>query len=285
MIIRFPRFSTWAFALAAACFIARPSLAQPATQPAKLPGRDRVTFTERGELGLWPEMARRFQWHGKKLDEPYKIVDQTFEVYVPAEVPGQKYSLLVWINSEDNGDPPPAWHRVLDKHHMIWIGANRGGNEHAPAERFALAIDAAENAKKKYSVDETRVYVAGVSGGGRCSSMVAPMYPDLFRGGFYLVGCDYFRPVPVAGSADMVWRSPFKPPLDDLLALAKKRSRFVLLTGEKDMNREQTLATYESGYVPDGFAHVTYLEVPAMGHDRPTAEWFEKGLDALDPLP
>src|SRR3712207_8867036 len=34
--------------------------------------------------------------------------------------------------------------------------------------------------------------------------------------------------------------------------------------------------------VKDGFAHVTYLEVPGMAHVHPPAEWFEKGLEFLD---
>src|SRR6185369_5263961 len=38
---------------------------------------------------------------------------------------------------------------------------------------------------------------------------------------------------------------------------------------------------YEA-YQKDEFAHVTYIEVTGMGHTTPSAEWYEKGIDALD---
>jgi hypothetical protein len=39
---------------------------------------------------------------------------------------------------------------------------------------------------------------------------------------------------------------------------------------------------YYNGFKRDGFEHITYFQVPGMGHQAPDAEWFEKGLAALD---
>src|SRR5439155_25600624 len=35
----------------------------------------------------------------------------------------------------------------------------------------------------------------------------------------------------------------------------------------------------------EGYQHVTLLQVPGMGHEIPEAEWFEKGILALDEIP
>ena len=147
--------------------------------------------------------------------------------------------------------------------------------------RFALALDAAAGMKKRYAADEDRVYVAGLSGGGRAASMVAPMYPDLFRGGLYIVGVNYWKELPVADDPESVWKAQFNEPPAEQLKLGKSRSRFVLLTGGKDFNRDQTRATWLEGYGKDGFEHVTYLEAPGMEHALPSAEWFEKAVEAL----
>jgi len=48
------------------------------------------------------------------------------------------------------------------------------------------------------------------------------------------------------------------------------------------MNREQT-KLYYGGMLEDGFKHVTYIEIPGLGHQVPNRAWFEKGLDLLEP--
>ena len=68
------------------------------------------------------------------------------------------------------------------------------------------------------------------------------------------------------------------PPVADRQEL----NRFVLLTGEHDINRAQTRAIYEQDYLEDRFKHVHYLEVPGMGQAVPPVEWFDKGVGLLD---
>lgn len=264
------------FHLCSSVFICGQTL--PAVPPQT--GRFQLRFDQRGELGLWPEMAKRFGWRGVQLSEPYEIGEQTFEAFVPEPKPDTKYGLLVWISAGEDGSPPENWLPILKRHHLIWIGPNSGGNEQPMARRFALAIDAAQNVQKRYPIDEARVFVAGVSGGGRAASMVAPMYPDLFRGSVYIVGCNFWRDLDVPGDPESYWRKQFKPPPPEMLKVAKERSRFVFLTGETDMNREQTKATWRA-YRADGFRHASYLEVPGMGHDLPNAEWLDKALRLL----
>jgi acetyl esterase/lipase len=148
--------------------------------------------------------------------------------------------------------------------------------------RLGLALDAAHNISKQYRVDPRRVFVAGGSGGGRCASMLGVCFPDAFAGGFYLIGCNFYREMGPEGSPGMHWNPGYQKPGKKYFNLATNRSRHVLLTGDNDTNREQT-QVYYNGFVADGFRHVTYIQIKDAGHELPGNEWFEKGLTLLEP--
>ena len=219
-------------------------------------------------------------------DADYDLANETFEVYVPEKYTGDEpCGLFVWVSAGPTGRVHEQWIDVLDKHKLIWVGANKSGNNRSKWVRLGLAIDAAEHMQKLYKIDRLRVYVSGGSGGGRVSSTLAMGFPDVFTGGGYpIIGCNYFRRVDAGVGEDgrtRFWQRAFERPTAKLLQLATKERRFVLLTGDNDGNREQT-QVYAEAMKKDGFKYVTYLQVPGMGHQTPNAEWFEKGIVALD---
>ena len=199
--------------------------------------------------------------------------------------PGVPHGLLVYISAGNDGSPSADWVPLLEKHSLLWIGANQSGNERLVWYRTNLALDAVHNMKKQYAVDENRVYVSGESGGGRSASRTALEYPDVFAGGIFIIGCDYFRTVKnVEPGKSTVFKASFPEPGKSLLDKAKSQNRYVLLTGEKDMNRYPCLSMF-GAFKEDKFAHVTIFDVPGMGHERPVGanvEWFEKAIAALD---
>jgi hypothetical protein len=249
-------------------------------------GHLQLTFKERSPLGQPAELARRTGWRVDLMQKQavvpdYDIAGETFEVWVPQEYDGKKpFGLFVWVSPSPSGKPMERWLDVLGRRHLIWVGANNSGNSRKSTERLSLAVDAVVNMKSRFAIDESRVYVSGASGGGRVSSMLGVTYPDVFRGGFYLIGCDYFREIPT-GEPNRFWPRSYVQPAGKLM-LQARRNGHVLLTGETDMNRPQTKANFELGFTKDGFEHVLYLEVPGMGHQPPDAQWFEKGIDFLD---
>ena len=216
----------------------------------------------------------------------YDVAKETFEAHVPRGYTGaEPFGLIVWVSAGPTGHVPQQWLGVLEKRKLIWVGANNSGNNRSKWVRLGLAIDAAEHMQKTYKIDAARVYVSGGSGGGRCASMLAVAFPDVFTGGGYpIIGCNYFRRVDMGVGEDgrvRYFQRHFERPSAKLLQLAMNERRHVLLTGDKDGNREQTQA-YAEAMKKDGFKYVTYLQVPGMGHQTPDAEWFEKGIAALD---
>ncbi|MGE5608774.1 MAG: hypothetical protein ACM359_05950 [Bacillota bacterium] len=248
-------------------------------------GNFQLQFSERSPFSELTKVAGRMGVQSNALrqraaEAEYQLEKESFDVYVPKEYTGQEtYGLLVWVSPGTTVGKPPGWEGVLDKYKLIWVGANNSGNDRLPLIRMGLALDAAHNMKGRYRIDEKRVYIAGLSGGGRVSSMLCVGFPDVFAGGCYIIGCNYYREV-FSREQGAMWRRGFTAPAAEILAEAKKR-RHVILEGETDANREQSLA-YAEAYRRDGFKFVKYIEVPGMGHVPPNAEWFEKGIAAMD---
>jgi predicted esterase len=268
--------------------------AAAATRPAQPPKTgysSNVKFTDRSPLSAAKETSARMGWAGKTikgvdLSADYKLEEESFEVYVPASYTGERaFGLVVFASPSPSGGLDPldrnfGWQAALDKHELIWVGANNAGNDRSVFPRLGLPIDAAANVQARYRIDPQRVYIAGISGGGRIASMLAVACPDVFRGGgFYMIGCNFYR-VEKSKEKEGVYQASFYPPPPKVLAEAK-RSKHVFLTGDTDPNRDQTQVYYEA-FQHDGFAHCTYLQVPHVGHQPPPREWFEKGIEALD---
>lgn len=266
-----------------ACLV--PGGAAVAGEAAVRTGVFEAAFTER-----WPESNLRkvFQrmQHVPQVQPPgdidYWIEGERYSVYVPSDYTADKpYGLLVWVSAGERGDMPKGWETLMDKHRLIWIGARRSGNQHSvPARRMPLALDAAFNMTKKYNIDPNRVYVSGISGGGRVASILAMHYSEVFSGGIFVVGVEYWEPLSVTGRPGQFW-PPMPRPQPMYLAIARNRGRYVLLTGDHDGNRLQTKDYYEHGYKKQ-LKHVLYIQVPGMGHQMPPVGWYERAIVFLD---
>lgn len=268
-----------------------------ADAPATVPGVDspktgamQLKFSERSPLSSISACCNRLGWPEASMKKggfaaEYELAGESFEACVPGDYDGSKpYGLLVWVSPGPTGGIPiESWREKLDQRHLIWIGANQSGNPRPVTCRVGLALDAAFNMKSRYRLDDRRIYVAGASGGGRVSSMLGIAFPEIFAGGCYVIGCDFYRDLP-ADEPGKFWIKSYLPPPAKFLSLAKSHSRHVLLTGETDPNRPQTQGNF-AALKADGFKHLTYLEVPGMGHRPPDADWFDKALAALDAIP
>ena len=251
-----------------------------------------TSFTERSPLSSVKEYGARSKFtleQLKKIDPAggeYDLAKESFRIHIPKTCTrGTPYGLLVYISAGGDGSPSADWIPLLEKHALIWVGANQSGNERLIWYRTNLALDAVHNLKKLALIDEERIYVAGESGGGRSASRTALVYPDIFTGGIFMIGCDYFRNVKsLEAGKSAYFQAQFNPPAATLLGKAKSQSRFVILTGEKDMNRNGCLSA-TAAFKEDKFSHITLVDLPGMGHERPVGpyvEGFDKALVALD---
>jgi predicted esterase len=219
--------------------------------------------------------------------QKYTLANESFEVYVPDDYDAAKsYGILVWVNAGDTGRIPRGWDAVCKQHQLIFIGANQSGNRRGVAVRFGLAMDGVFNLKQKYNIDESRIYVTGVSGGGKVASMLGVIYPDIFQGSIPIVGVSYFHGVPLADDPTRGWAPDYQRPPLATYEMAQQQTRFVLITGTRDMNHDSIVGTYERGFLIDKFQFVHLVDVPNMGHGLPPAAEMDKAIATLDaPLP
>ena len=125
--------------------------------PKPVDGHVTLTFTESSPLASSKEVGNRL---GKMYDPEeaarvaYKLPEESFEVYTPKDYTGDKpFGLFVFISPSGNGKPMRQWLDSIDKHHLIWCGPNKAGNDRYSHLRMGLAIDAAVNMKKKYNIE------------------------------------------------------------------------------------------------------------------------------------
>jgi predicted esterase len=244
-------------------------------------------------------MSEKTGWSSKSMPA-YDITDHEFQLIIPKAYDASKaYGLLVFIhpNNTINTDRfyGKAVQDVLAKHDLIWVSYDKAGNDVMPNIRLGLALDAAHNVAKSHNINKDRVYVSGLSGGGRMTCMAGMYYPQVFTGAVPIVGTLYFRDVKLPEDPELralikpeppegvaAWPRGLLKPSNKTLAKMKKHQRWVLLAGETDYNMPQMRAHFEQGFERDGFEHVHYLEVKGMGHNYPDAKWYDRALTLLE---
>ena len=195
-----------------------------------------VVFTEYSERSCSAELARRLlspltaaqldrqARSGKKLvEQPIKLSEEKFIVYVPSPKPARGFGILVFVPPWQDARLPQGWAAALDRYGVIFVSAARSGNDESVLDRREpLALLAAQNIIQRYPVDPERVYVAGFSGGSRVALRLALGYPDLFRGAILNAG------------SDPIGNSEIPLPPKDLFFQFQSSSHLIYVTGTGD---------------------------------------------------
>jgi pimeloyl-ACP methyl ester carboxylesterase len=184
-----------------------------------------------------------------------------FHVRLP-KTPAQS-GVLVFIQPVSAGEPPEDWGPALDRAHLIWVAAVGFGNDRPRAERVLAAMAAASLIERLQPVDESRVYIAGMSGGGRIASQIAARFPRRFDGALYIVGADF-------------WTAAEEKYLPGIAA-----NRYVFVTGARDFNRRDMKRVFAK-YQAAGVKRTLLMDLPGFGHEYPDAEQLATAIEFLD---
>lgn len=237
-----------ALALASAC---------PAAAAGELPAKGEA------ELRLTPvELLGRDKAAAySKIFKPEQPL--SWQLYLPDSVSDKRPGVLVFVSPTRSGRANPRWHAVLDRHNVIYIGADKSGNGTPVRQRVVLAVWALEALRQRHAYDPERVYVAGWSGGGRVASLIATKFPSLFDGALYICGVDF-------------WKDPAKLDMHRI-----RDNRYVFLTGEQDFNRLETKRIYRR-YQRAGVRNVKLLDILGMRHQNAAPADLDEALGFLD---
>ncbi|MFZ4573720.1 MAG: hypothetical protein ACOYN0_04940 [Phycisphaerales bacterium] len=236
-----------------------------------VPGWYRASRAELGE--------RLLRGRSTRIPEPVRrLEDERFTVRLPAGYkPREATGLLVWVNAGTSHDLPDEFYPWLDRNGFVLIGAFNIGNSRPAADRYQLALDMVETARRGFVIDENRVYVTGISGGGRISSHLWMGWPEVFKGAAPIVGLGFYEPLP-AGKGK-TYTPDYDKPQDPQLNLVLAHP-IAPISGPLDFNYPHIKPCTELMRL-HGFK-AKFIDVPEMGHSLPPPERFAEAMDWID---
>ena len=223
----------------------------------------------------------KMRMHAAETPPPYDVSMEKFDIIVPKKYKkGDPHGLFIWVSPSPAPSISPEWEAVLAEKKLIFVGAHNSGNNREVFARMRMAVDANDNLRELYDIDDKRVYVSGFSGGGRVASMLGVTYADMFTGTIAFMGTNFYTDIVTLDKSE-VFEARYIPH-EEIAALAKDQCRYVLVTGEKDFNLKNTSAVFENGFKKEGFKAVELMNVPGQGHQPPKADWLKKAIEFLD---
>lgn len=186
----------------------------------------------------------------------------TFDVRLPLGYdPARPAALLVFIPARPRAKLPGDWSDVLDAHNVIFVAARLSGNTVGNGKRISYALMARVLAERHWTLNTSRIYVSGFSGGGRVASLLMAQFPKAYEGAIYFSGVNFVEEAPE-------------------LYAPLRHHHFVFIAGEFDFNLEGTehsRAQYEAA----GISHTKLMVVPKMEHELPPGEVLDEALEYL----
>lgn len=187
----------------------------------------------------------------------------SWSIFVPKKYdPENPPGVLVYISPTVSGRPPASWLPVLERENMIYISTNKAGNFVAARQRISNVVFALAYVQSHYKTDEKTTILSGFSGGGRMTSTIIEIMPNLFTGAIF-----------IGGAYD--WKGS-KTKMEDTL---RDRS-YVFITGKKDHARYETRRTYRT-FRDLGVANVKIIDLPDLSHELPEARELSDTLEFI----
>lgn len=204
---------------------------------------------------------------------------ETFRVRLPMRYdPGTPAGVLAWISPTPDGRIPDIFGPVCDQLGLIAIGVDNNGNQREITDRLQNHLDSLETLTQHALIDRERIYLTGMSGGGRCSGILLLAFPDLFAGAVPIVGLDTYHNAPT-GDPGKFWPKRLARPAGPTRKLLEER-RIRSITGTADFNEPEMVLRTQL-LQDDGIeAQIDVIE--GMAHTMPNAEQFTKALVWVD---
>jgi len=208
-----------------------------------------------------------------------ELPDELFRVRLPKNY-NQDFpaGVLVWISPMPDGRIPRIFEPVLDELGLIAIGIDNNGNKRELTDRLQNHLDSIDSVAAHYLIDRDRIYLTGMSGGGRCSGILQLGFPEIFDGAVPIVGLDTYHNAPT-GDPGKYWPARLAKPAARWMKLIKTR-RIAAITGTADFNKPEMLI--RQGLLKNDGIDMRLDIIDGMAHAMPTAEAFSSALDWVD---
>jgi len=214
---------------------------------------------------------------------PYEFnpKQEAFEVYIPPDRPEEPYGVLGWTNPFDTAGTPRRFEPLLNDYHLIAVSADRCGNDSTFDRRIGLLVSAVLELSKSFTINRDRLILSGFSGGGRTAATGCFVHPEIWHGAISWAGGSFYKtysvPMPVGASSPGLNDFIPKAVTAENVKQAKKNARFVLITGSKDFNLNDSRGIYRA--LRNESFKALLIEQPGMGHEVGSVESMRKALE------
>lgn len=207
------------------------------------------------------------------------LAEESFFVRFPTAFDARRpLGLLVWIAAVDDPQPPlEVLAPACDEHGLVLVSIANAGNTREIANRLQLVLDAVTNVRARVPIDPARIYLSGISGGGRCASILWACFPETFTGAVPIVGLDSYRPAPTG--TGRAWAASYIRPSGKRLSTLRPH-RLAVISGENDFNFTE-ISVRIADLQQDGL-DVRLVDQQGMGHEMPTPTTFAEALAWVD---
>jgi hypothetical protein len=256
-----------------------------ATQPVQT-GEIKLTFSERSPISTPKELARRLSMKPNEIPADYDISQLPFWAYIPATYdPKKPAGIIVYLGYKNTQETPKPWQPVLDRANLIFISAVcHSGTQYLPAvplaEAVGLGLDAVYNLKRRYAIDERRIYeMAGNDGATQAAFGTC----DIYTGFIVIFDPSYCHPMYMPDRSYYIPAWPGPP--TELFTRAKLRPFFEAdVPDNADSWKETKLK--QSTMASEGFVHLKLVKLSPgddLHYPNLKADWFEQqALPFLD---
>jgi len=246
----------------------------PSTQPtAPQTGEFETTFTDRSPLSARPKLMDRLA--EKDIGPEYVLTEQPFMVYVPENYsPDKPVGIVVYMNSDGATAAPATIESLLQRRHLIFIIAKKGSL--SLGEETGLSIDAVYNLKKRYRIDDRRVFLMGQG----WIEYAALATPDVFAGDVWIWNTGYWKTFPI--NRAQLYSGIGHPPSPEMLTRAKLRPH--VFGFETDNYNDGVRSLVPGQMTRDGFEHMFKAVIAGddVAYPALKSDWFGKMLDMLE---
>jgi fibronectin type 3 domain-containing protein len=214
---------------------------------------------------------------------------RNFTVRLPAGYdsgnPTKKYGLVTYIDAGGGNVFPSSYAAALDVHDVIWLSGHGIDNSQFTNLRRGVATMGAFRMTELYNIDPARIYVSGLSGGGRIASDLGYLRSDYFHGFIGRVGSSLPAAIPNwecagtnASNADANYEFMATGTIPSTVVLPPY-FRSALMTQYGDFRRTEQMAVYRYGHLNHG--NPGRIIIRNGGHSDEVGPSFTDALDFL----
>ncbi len=216
---------------------------------------------------------------------------ERFEIYVPRSAGSGRPApgVFAWVNPFPDLHGVRRFEPLYEQFNLIAVTAADAGNNQPTDRRLGLMVSAVLALAKSQPIDQRRCVISGFSGGGRVAAIGGFLHPEIWTAAISWCGGRFYRDFPVSAGSRHPGRglnTPANPNLvpPELIREAKARVKFVLLTGSKDFNQDESTDIFLA-LTNENF-QTKIIREPGLGHEIGSVETMRRALEfALGPAP